>query len=59
MSCQHKILILNVNRPSRSYLSFFSKVNLLKAVLLLNIYQNTKYHGPTLAGTSSASTSVV
>jgi len=34
---------------------FFAKVVLLKVVHPLKIYQNTKFHGPTLSGASFAS----
>jgi len=53
------MLILKFNRPPCSYFSFFAKMVLLKVVHPLKIYQNTKFHGPTLTGTSFAPTSKV
>jgi hypothetical protein len=57
MSCcqKNKMLFSNINRPQRSYFSFFEKKMVsLKVVHPLEIYRNTKFHVPTLSGASFA-----
>jgi hypothetical protein len=61
MSCRHKIKQVFQFSTVRNVRisSFIAKVVLIKVVYPLNICQHTKFHGPTLTGTSSASNSVV
>jgi hypothetical protein len=59
LSPQNKLWILTFKRPPCSYFLFLTKTVLLKVVHPLKIYQYTTFYGPTLTGTSLASTSDV
>jgi hypothetical protein len=61
ISCLHKkINILDFNRPPRSnFLFVFHENGLIKIVQPSNIYQHTKFHGPTFIVASLAFTSEV
>jgi hypothetical protein len=56
LSQRYQLLILNFNLPPCSHASFSAKVVSVKVVHPLKIYQNTKFHGPTLTGASFTST---
>jgi hypothetical protein len=51
-----KILI---SKARQVHISCFGKNNFVKAVYFLNISQHTKFHSPTLTGSSFAFTSEV
>jgi hypothetical protein len=61
MSCLHKT-ICSFQHSTAHYVRIFrfsQKRFILKVVHPLKIYQNTKFHGPTLIGASFAPTSKV
>jgi hypothetical protein len=54
-----QIMNFNIQTAAMFVFSLFDKNSCLKVVHRLNIYQYTKFHGPTLTGASFASTSQV
>jgi hypothetical protein len=49
----------NIQTAAMFVFLFLTKIVLLKVVHPLNIYQHTKFHGPTFTGASFSSTSEV